>query len=137
MKLKTQFLMGAAVALAIAGLIGFEITGPSSEACAAAAKMSFADDVLPIFRGRCVGCHQPGSPGTEKSGLDLTSYEGLMKGTQYGKMVIPGDPESSNLMWLLDWRASPELRMPHGKKKLSTCDRDTIRAWIREGAKNN
>ena len=40
MKIKTQFLMGAAVALAIAGLIGVEITAPSSEACAAAAKMT-------------------------------------------------------------------------------------------------
>jgi hypothetical protein len=75
--------------------------------------------------------------GAEKSGLDLTSYAGLMKGTKFGKMVIPGDPESSNLMWLLDWRASPELRMPHVKKKLSTCDRDAIRAWIREGANDN
>ena len=53
------------------------------------------------------------------------------------KMVIPGDPDSSNLMWLLDWRASPELRMPHGNKKLSTCDRNEIRRWIREGAKDN
>jgi hypothetical protein len=34
-------------------------------------------------------------------------------------------------------RASPELRMPHGNKKLSTCDRDAIRNWIRQGAKNN
>jgi mono/diheme cytochrome c family protein len=137
MKMKTQILTAAAVVLAVGGLIGMEMTGPSSEACAAAAKISFAEDVLPIFRGRCFGCHQPGGEGAEKSGLDLTSYEGVMKGTTHGKMVIPGDPESSNLMWLLDWRASPELRMPHGKRKLSTCDRDAIRAWIREGAKNN
>ena len=137
MKTKTQFLMGAAIALAVAGLIGVEITAPSSEACAATAKMSFSEDVLPIFRGRCIGCHHPGGAGAEKSGLDLSSYEGVMKGTKYGKMIIPGDPEGSNLMWLLDWRASPELRMPHGKKKLSTCDRDAIRAWIREGAKDN
>jgi hypothetical protein len=52
-------------------------------------------------------------------------------------MVIPRDPESSNLMWLLDWRASLEVRMPHGKKKLSICDGNAIRAWIREGAKDN
>jgi hypothetical protein len=52
-------------------------------------------------------------------------------------MVIPGDPDGSNLMWLLDWRGAPETHMPLGKKKLSTCDRDAIRAWIREGAKNN
>ena len=95
------------------------------------------EDVVPIFVGRCVSCHQPNGEGTEKSGLDLTSYAGVMKGTKFGPMVIPGDPESSNLMLLLDWRASPELRMPHGKKQLSSCDRNDIRAWIREGAKDN
>jgi hypothetical protein len=75
--------------------------------------------------------------GVEASGLDLTTYEGVIKGTKHGPMVIAGDPDSSNLMWLLDWRASPELRMPHGTKKLSTCDRTEIRRWIQEGAKNN
>ena len=84
-----------------------------------------------------MSCHQPGGAGYDKSGLDLSNYEGLMKGTKYGAMVIPRDPETSNLMWLLDWRTSPELRMPHGRKKLSTCDRDAIRTWIRQGAKNN
>ena len=98
---------------------------------------SFAEDVFPIFKGRCVDCHRPGGQGYEASGLDLTTYEGVMKGTKHGPMVIAGDPDSSNLMWLLDWRASPELRMPHGTKKLSTCDRNEIRRWIREGAKNN
>ena len=48
-----------------------------------------------------------------------------------------GIVSEGDLMWLLDWRASPEVRMPHGKKNLSTCDRNAIRAWIREGAKNN
>jgi hypothetical protein len=84
------------------------------------------------FRSRS---HQPGGAGYEKSGLDLTTYEGLMKGTKFGAMVIPRDPEGSNLMWLLDWRASPEVRMAHGKKKLSICDRNAIRAWIREATR--
>jgi hypothetical protein len=52
-------------------------------------------------------------------------------------MVVPGDPDMSNLMLLLDLKASPELNMPHGKKQLSICDRDAIREWIRQGAKNN
>ena len=102
-----------------------------------ASTVSFAEDVFPIFKGRCVDCHHPGGQGYEASGLDLTTYEGVMKGTKHGAMVVPGDPDSSNLMWLLDWRASPQLRMPHGTKKLSTCDRNEIRQWIREGAKNN
>ncbi len=130
-------LTATAAAAAVVSVIGAGVFPAAHEACAAAQKMSFAEDVMPIFRGRCVSCHAPGGQGFEKSGLDLTSYQGLMKGTKHGPMVIPGDAQSSNLMWLLDWRASPELRMPHGKKKLSTCDRDVIRAWIFEGAKNN
>jgi mono/diheme cytochrome c family protein len=125
-----------AAAIMTAAVVGFGLLEPPRKACAAE-PISFAEDVFPIFKGRCVSCHQPGGEGYEKSGLDLTSYEGVMKGTKFGPMVIPRDPEGSNLMWLLDWRASPEVRMPHGKKKLSTCDRDAIRSWIREGAKNN
>lgn len=128
---------GAAIVLAIGGTIGAEIISSSSPLCAAPAKASFAEDVMPIFVGRCHSCHQPGGQGNEKSGLDLSSYAGVMKGTKSGKMVVPGDPEGSNLMWLLDWRGAPETHMPLGKKKLSTCDRDAIRAWIREGAKDN
>ena len=110
--------------------------GPSA-AAAAGAITSFKADVLPIFKARCVSCHTPGSEGTTTSGLDLTSYAGVMKGTKYGAMVIPGNAEYSNLMWLLDWRASPQLRMPHGQQQLPAAERDTIRVWIRQGAKDN
>jgi mono/diheme cytochrome c family protein len=126
----------AAVALIAAALLTSGFPELPRQACAAD-PTSFAEDVMPIFRGRCVSCHQPGAEGFEKSGLDLTTYEGVMKGTKNGPMVIPKDADGSNLVWLLDWRGSPEVRMPHGKKKLSTCDRNAIRAWIREGAKNN
>ncbi len=132
-------LFAAAAALAVVAMAGIEITS-STGSCAAQtsqAKMSFKEDVVPIFKGRCESCHQPGGAGSQQSGLDLTSYAGVMKGTKFGPMIIAGDPESSNLMLLLDWRASPQLRMPHGKKQLSSCDRDAIRAWIREGAKDN
>jgi mono/diheme cytochrome c family protein len=128
--------LGAAIFLAIGGTIGEEIIS-SGEVCAAQAQTSFSEDVMPIFVGRCFSCHQPGGQGNEKSGLDLSTYEGVMRGTKSGKMVIPGDPDGSNLTWLLDWRGAPETHMPLGKKKLSTCDRDAIKSWIREGAKNN
>jgi mono/diheme cytochrome c family protein len=128
--------LGAAFLLAAGGTIAEEVMNSSGSVCAAAAKTSFAEDVMPIFVGRCFSCHQPNGQGNEKTGLDLSSYEGVMKGSKSGKMVIPGDPDSSNLMSLLDWRGTPETHMPP-RKKLSTCDRDAIRAWIREGAKNN
>ena len=144
---RKPLLFAAGAALAIAAVAGMEITTSTPAFCApqdsaakrptSQSKMSFREDVVPIFKGRCESCHQSGGQVAEKSGLDLTTYAGLMKGTKFGPMVIPGDPESSNLMLLLDWRASPDLRMPHGKKQLSPCDRNAIRAWIREGAKDN
>ncbi len=149
MTLQRILFLAAGAALAISIVVGLEITA-STDSCAAEpnqtkkvppknsqAKMSFQEDIMPILVGRCVSCHQPGAQGTQASGLDLTNYESIMKGTKFGPMVVPGDPESSNLMVLLDWRASPELRMPRGKKQLSSCDRNSIRWWIREGAKNN
>ena len=111
--------------------------GYANLARATEAVLSFQEDVFPILKGRCIECHQPGGQGYEKSGLDLTTYEGVMKGTKYGSMIEPGNPDMSNLMLLLDWKASPEINMPHGRKQLSICDRDAIREWIRQGAKNN
>ena len=150
--MKRQRLIFAATAagLALVAVASMQISTSSTAYCApkesdakraapqtSQSKKSFKEDVQPIFVGRCVSCHQPGGEGYAKSGLDLTSYAGVMKGTKFGPMVIPRDPESSNLMLLLDWRASPELRMPHGMKQLNSCDRNDIRAWIREGAKDN
>jgi len=133
---RRNLIAAAAIVVGAACLMIVDVSTPSALLCAEEPQ-SFSEDILPILKGRCVSCHQPGGAGYEKSGLDLTTYEGLMKGTKFGAMVIARDPESSNLMWLLDWRASPEVRMPHGKKKLSICDRNAIRAWIREGAKDN
>ena len=135
--MKNQSLLSISiVALSIGMVTGVGVLN-APNACAADEMVSFKDDILPLLKWRCASCHEPGGSGYEKSGLDLTSYAGLMKGTKFGAMVIPREPESSNLMLLLDWRAAPALRMPHGKKQLSSCDRSTIRTWIRQGAKNN
>jgi hypothetical protein len=134
--MKQGLLRASLVAAGAVALIAFGSMMPSSQVCAADPQ-SFSQDILPLLKWRCSGCHQAGGAGYEKSGLDLTSYEGVMKGTKFGRMVIAGDPDSSNLMMMLDWKVAPAIRMPHGQKQLSICDRDAIRAWIREGAKNN
>ena len=132
-------LVDTVVALAVAavGLATYEASGQAAKPLKRSPTVSFKEDVLPIFKGRCVECHAPSGKGFEASGLDLQTYEGIMKGTKFGPMVIAGDPNGSSLMALLDWRVAPEVRMPHGRKKLSTCDRDAIRRWIEEGALDN
>ncbi len=111
------------------------LMAPIHDACAQRAPTSFAEDVVPIFKGYCVSCHQPGGQGYDASGLDLTSYDGLMKGTKFGPMVIPGQPDNSNIITLIDGKA--KLRMPFGHKALPSCLRDNIYSWIFQGAKNN
>ncbi|CAA7622606.1 c-type cytochrome domain-containing protein [Magnetospirillum sp. UT-4] len=123
---KIRTLAAAALAVALA-----------APAFAKEEPVSYSEDVSPILQIRCLACHQPGQEGTEKSGLDLSTYDGLMKGTKHGAMIVPGDPVTSNLMVLIDGKADKSLQMPHGKKKLSSCDRDMIRKWIKQGAKNN
>ena len=103
----------------------------------AVAQVSFKEDVFPILQQKCSECHQPGGDGYEKSGLDLTTYEGLMKGTKYGPMVIPGNVNESNLLAMIEHRTAPALWMPHGEKKLPLCERRAIRSWVAAGARNN
>jgi hypothetical protein len=116
-------------------LTGAAISPPIRNVCAQQVHSSYAEDVAPIFRGWCVSCHQPGGQGYNASGLDLTSYDALMKGTKFGPMVIAGQPDSSNLVVLVEGRA--KLQMPYGHKPLPDCLRQNIWTWIFEGAKNN
>jgi hypothetical protein len=132
--------MGAATALTTMLFVGPAMELLPGEACAAQpAKLhvSFSEDVLPLLKFKYSACHLPGGEGYEKSGFEVTSYETVMRGAKFGAMIIPGDADSSSLMRLLDWRVSEDIRMPHGKKELSICDRDFIRTWIFEGAKND
>ncbi|MDP6787053.1 MAG: c-type cytochrome domain-containing protein [Rhodospirillales bacterium] len=99
--------------------------------------VSFKEDIFPIIQIRCPECHLPAGEGYKKSGLDLRSYEGLMKGTKFGPVVVPGDAFTSNLNVLIEGRASKEIQMPQHMKKLTSCDLDLFRRWVNQGAKNN
>ena len=133
MRIQNIVLLGvAAGSLSLAGPAGLT---PIGHACAAQGQLSYSEDIVPIFRGWCMSCHQPGGEGTKASGLDLSTYQGLMKGTNYGPMVIPGKPNESNLMTLVNGEA--KMRMPFQHKALPNCLRQNIWSWIFEGAKND
>ena len=120
----------------VALVIGASVQLPS-EAVAAEQPISFGQEIAPVFQRSCLECHQPGGEGYEVSGLDLRTYEGLMKGTKYGPMVVPGDPFVSNLMVVLEGRASPSIRMPFHGEQLRPCYVRFIRRWIAQGANDN
>lgn len=98
-------------------------------------EVSFKRMVQPILHDYCVNCHEPGGKGYEKSGLDLTSYQGLMKGTVFGKVVIPGNSESSTFTKLLTG-TNNGLKMPMGLNDTGTLDRQYIlllKKWVKQG----
>ncbi|MEW5757012.1 MAG: c-type cytochrome domain-containing protein [Pseudomonadota bacterium] len=101
------------------------------------AEISYAANVQPILKEFCLECHSEGGPGYEKSGLLMTSHAALMKGTKFGPIIEPGNSISSTLVRLIEGRADPSLKMPHGDKSLSQAQIDTIKRWIDQGAKNN
>ena len=106
-------------------------------ACTSEPTVSYSQDVKPILDKNCLECHQAGGTGTLASGFDMSGFEGLIKGTNFGPMVIGGDPEGSNLLVLIEGRADPSISMPHGQKSIPKQDIQTIRLWISQGAKNN
>ena len=101
-------------------------------------QVSFSQDVQPVFDEHCIECHRADGAGELASGFDMTTYEGLMKGTTFGPMVIAGDPEGSNVLVLMEGRADPSISMPHGQRDpVPDADIAAIRAWIAQGARNN
>ena len=107
-------------------------------ACGERETVSYHVDVKPVLNQYCLDCHQEGSEGTIASGLSLESHADLMKGTEGGPMVIPGDSMGSNLIVLMEGRADPSITMPHGDLERVPAEQiELIRVWIDEGAKNN
>jgi hypothetical protein len=107
-------------------------------ACSSEEPVSFSQDVRPILDQHCIGCHQVGGAGQAASGFSMETYDDLMKGTQFGPMVIAGDALGSNMLVLMEGRADPSISMPHGNMKpVPQAEIDTIRRWIEQGAKNN
>jgi hypothetical protein len=97
-------------------------------------KVTYVNDVEPIVQQHCLECHVAGKEGTEKSGYLMDSYEGVMKGTKFGPVIVPDSSESSSLYLLVAGEADPSIHMPHGKTPLSDEQITTIRLWIDKGA---
>ncbi len=104
--------------------------------CSPEKHVSFQSEISPIISRNCTECHSNGGIGTQKSGLDVSSYDQLMKGTKFGPVVTPGDPLSSSLYRLVAGLADKSIKMPHSKEPLKDTEIKKIEQWIRQGAKN-
>ncbi len=90
-------------------------------------KVTYEDDVLPIFRDNCLKCHNPDKL---KGDLDLTSFSSVIKGGGSGTTLNAGDPDGSQLFKSVIHADEPT--MPPNAK-LNDRDIAVIRRWIEGG----
>ncbi len=87
------------------------------------------DEVQPVFREHCLGCHNDDK---KRGDLSLDSYAAAMAGGASGEVVYAGDLESSRLWQLINHDDSPE--MPPDQDRIADAKLALVRQWIEQGA---
>src|ERR1044071_6540496 len=85
-------------------------------------KITYQDHILPLVEANCSKCHNADK---KKADLDLTSYQGALKGSGSGPVVLSGNVDGSKL-----WKAlahSEEPYMPSTFPELDDKDLELIK----------
>ncbi len=97
-------------------------------ACAQDPSAFFRDSIQPILQKNCLACHN----GTLKQGgLDLSTREALLKGSEHGPVIVAGKPGESQLYKLVAHVSEPG--MPFKSKKLPDEAIAKLSEWIKAG----
>jgi cytochrome c553/mono/diheme cytochrome c family protein len=89
----------------------------------------FETRIRPMLAANCFACHGESA----MAGLRVDSREALLRGGETGPAIVPGDPEKSALLKVVQ-HADGFPRMPRGRAKLAAQDIDALAEWIRAGA---
>ena len=108
------------------------VVGPVLAEEKAPPKVTYDDDVKPIFQQKCFSCHNPDKKSAD---LDLTNYTNLMQGGASGASVEAGDASASYLYDLVTHKSEPI--MPPESPKIPDDMIETIRKWIEGGLLEN
>jgi len=87
----------------------------------------FEKDIQPIFAEHCQTCHAGAQPA---GGVDLTSYDAVLRGGLKGTVIVKGAAEKSILFAKISSRAMPP---PKVGKPLTEQQITTIQKWIDDG----
>src|ERR1017187_209428 len=90
---------------------------------------NYDDEVKPLFARRCFACH---SAGEMRSGLNLDTYAGVLKGGSSGDVAMAGRAAPS-MLYRAVAREEGAPQMPLGQAKLPDAEIAVIREWIQGG----
>lgn len=90
--------------------------------------VDYRKEIQPLLQAKCFHCH---GDKDRKADLNLSSFQGILKGGESGEILVPGKPDESSLYERIHSGEMP----PDEKDQLSPAQIDTIRRWIEQGAK--
>ncbi|MEO7650119.1 MAG: DUF1549 domain-containing protein, partial [Bryobacteraceae bacterium] len=96
----------------------------------AKAEVTFIEDVEPLLKKRCQGCH---GAQLQMGGLRLDNPEDALQGGYSGTVIKPGASKDSKLIELVSGTKAGQVMPPAGPR-LSPQQVATLRAWIDSGA---
>jgi WD40 repeat protein len=88
-------------------------------------KVTYNDQILPLFRNACLNCHNPDK---KKAGLDLSTYQAALMGSDNGKVLESGNASGSLLMKCVKQTDDP--KMPPKGDKLSDAEIALLEKWV-------
>jgi hypothetical protein len=88
-------------------------------------KVNYNDHVLPIFRNACLNCHNPDK---KKAGLDLSTFQTALQGSENGKVLKSGDAAGSLLIKCVLPDGDP--KMPPKGDRLPESEIAILKKWI-------
>ena len=95
-------------------------------------EVDFNTQVKPIFNKKCIACH---GGVRQQANFSLLFRDWALKKTKSGKYaIIPGDPDHSEMIRRITLN-DPEDRMPYHHDPLSKEEIQTLKDWIKQGAK--
>jgi hypothetical protein len=103
----------------------------STVACAAPTREQvefFEKSVRPVLADHCYKCH---GPEKQKGDLRLDSREAVLKGSDTGPVVVPGNPAKSSLIKSI--RHEIDNKMPEKAPKLSAEQIAALTEWVEVG----
>ena len=98
---------------------------------AAEMPVSYYNDLMPVLKRSCTGCHHPGKL---KGELDLTTYAAFAKGGKHGTGFKANEPTNSIV---IEEISGDEPSMPKEGDALSKAEVALFTRWILEGAKDD